>query len=200
MEARYNGSPAAMGAVYLLPGSNAIETGDRIDKRMEEIKQTLPDGMEYAVVVNTNDFVMESIHEVVQTLFEALLLVMAVVYVFLQNWRATIIPCLAVPVSIVGTFGGLYALGFSINTLTLFAMVLAIGLVVDDAIVVLENVERIMEEEHLPPLEATAKGMNEITPAVIGIVFSLCSVFIPVAFMGGLAGQMYKQFAITIAI
>lgn len=200
VEARYNGSPAAMGAVYLLPGSNAIETGDRIDKRMEEIKQTLPDGMEYAVVVNTNDFVMESIHEVVQTLFEALLLVMAVVYVFLQNWRATIIPCLAVPVSIVGTFGGLYALGFSINTLTLFAMVLAIGLVVDDAIVVLENVERIMEEEHLPPLEATAKGMNEITPAVIGIVFSLCSVFIPVAFMGGLAGQMYKQFAITIAI
>lgn len=200
VEARYNGMTASMGAVYLLPGANAIATGDRVNKRIAEIIETLPDGMEFTLVFNTNDFVMESIEEVVHTLFEALILVMAVVYVFLQNWRATLIPCVAVPVSIIGTFGGLYALGFSINTLTLFAMVLAIGLVVDDAIVVLENVERIMEEEHLPPLEATAKGMNEITPAVVGIVFSLCSVFIPVAFLGGLAGQMYKQFAITIAI
>lgn len=200
VSARYNGETASMGAVYLQPGANAISTGERVRKRMDEIRETMPDGMELSIVVDTNDFVMESIHEVIQTLFEALLLVMAVVYVFLQNWRATLIPCLAVPVSIIGTFAGLYALGFSINTLTLFAMVLAIGLVVDDAIVVLENVERIMEEEHLPPLEATAKGMNEITPAVIGIVFSLCSVFIPVAFLGGLAGQMYKQFAITIAI
>ncbi|MBD5641425.1 MAG: MMPL family transporter, partial [Desulfovibrio sp.] len=197
---RMNGDTAAMGAVYLQPGANAISTGTRVRARMAEITQNLPDGMGFRIVVDTNEFVMESIHEVIQTLFEALLLVMAVVYIFLQNWRATLIPCLAVPVSIIGTFGGLYALGFSINTLTLFAMVLAIGLVVDDAIVVLENVERIMEEEHLPPLEATAKGMNEITPAVIGIVFSLCSVFIPVAFLGGLAGQMYKQFAITIAI
>ena len=196
----YNGSPSAMGAVYLLPGANAIATGDRVLAKMKEIGETMPDGVEWAMIVDTNDFVMESIHEVVQTLFEAMLLVMAVVFVFLQNWRATLIPCIAVPVSIVGTFAGLYALGFSINTLTLFAMVLAIGLVVDDAIVVLENVERIMEEEHLPPLEATAKGMNEVTPAVIGIVFCLCSVFIPVSFMGGLAGQMYKQFAITISI
>lgn len=200
VSSRYNEHPAAMGAVYLLPGANAIETGNRVLARMEEIAKTMPDGVEYALVVDTNDFVMESIHEVVQTLFEALVLVIIVVFVFLQNWRATLIPCLAVPVSIIGTFAGLYALGFSINTLTLFAMVLAIGLVVDDAIVVLENVERIMSDEHLPPLEATAKGMNEITPAVIGIVFSLCSVFIPVAFMGGLAGQMYKQFAITISI
>lgn len=200
VQARFNGVNASMGAVYLLPGANAIATGNLVLAKVEEIKESLPDGMEIEMVVNTNDFVMESINEVIHTLFEALVLVMIVVYVFLQNWRATIIPCLAVPVSIVGTFAGLYALGFSINTLTLFAMVLAIGLVVDDAIVVLENVERIMEEEHLPPLEATAKGMNEITPAVIGIVFSLCSVFVPVAFMGGLAGQMYKQFAITIAI
>lgn len=197
---RYNGSPCAMSAVYLLPGANAIATGDRVTKRIEEIRATMPDGVEIALVVDTNDFVMQSIHEVIQTLFEALVLVMIVVYVFLQDWRATLIPCLAVPISIIGTFAGLYALGFSINTLTLFALVLAIGLVVDDAIVVLENVERIMSAEHLPPLEATAKGMNEITPAVIGIVFCLCSVFIPVAFMGGLAGQMYKQFAITISI
>lgn len=196
----YDGLPAVMAAVYLLPGANAIATGDRVLKRVAEIQETMPDGMEIRLVFDTNDFVMESIHEVIQTLIEAMILVMIVVFVFLQDWRATLIPCLAVPVSIVGTFAGLYALGFSINTLTLFAMVLAIGLVVDDAIVVIENVERIMSEEHLPALEATAKGMNEITPAVIGIVFSLCSVFIPVAFLGGLAGQMYKQFAITIAI
>ncbi|MDE5831372.1 MAG: efflux RND transporter permease subunit, partial [Desulfovibrio sp.] len=197
---KFNGSPASMGAVYLLPGANAIATGDRVVQRLKEIGETMPDGMAYTVVVDTNDFVMESIHEVVQTLFEALLLVMAVVYVFLQNWRATLIPCVAVPISIIGTFAGLYALNFSINTLTLFALVLCIGLVVDDAIVVLENVERIIDDEHLSPLEATAKGMNEITPAVVGIVFCLCSVFIPIAFIGGLAGQMYKQFAITIAI
>lgn len=200
VSARFNGAPASMAAVYLLPGANAIATGDRVNARIADIIQLMPDGVEYAQVVDTNDFVMESIHEVIQTLFEAMILVIIVVYVFLQDWRATLIPCLAVPVSIVGTFAGLYALGFSINTLTLFALVLAIGLVVDDAIVVLENVERIMSDEHLPPLEATAKGMNEVTPAVIGIVFCLCSVFIPVAFMGGLAGQMYKQFAITISI
>ena len=200
VSARRNGAVASMGAVYLLPGANAIETGTLVTAAANEIAKTMPDGMEFNMIVDTNDFVMESIHEVIRTLFEALLLVMAVVYIFLQDWRATLIPCLAVPVSIVGTFAGLYALGFSINTLTLFAVVLAIGLVVDDAIVVIENVERIMEDEHLPALEATAKSMNEVTPAVIGIVFSLCSVFIPVAFMGGLAGQMYKQFAITIAI
>lgn len=200
VNATYNNSIGAMAAVYLLPGANAIATGERVTAKIKEMSSILPDGMRIEQIVDTNEFVLESIHEVVQTLFEALVLVMAVVYVFLQNWRATIIPCVAVPVSIIGTFAGLYAVGFSINTLTLFAMVLAIGLVVDDAIVVLENIERIMEEEHLPPLEATAKGMNEITPAVIGIVFSLCSVFIPVAFLGGLSGQMLKQFAITITI
>lgn len=200
VSSRYDGAPSAMGAVYLLPGANALDTGQLVLNRIDEIRGSMPDGMDIRLVVDTNDFVRESIREVVHTLFEAMILVMVVVYVFLQDWRATLIPLIAVPVSIIGTFAGLYALDFSINTLTLFAMVLAIGLVVDDAIVVLENVERIMDEEHLPPMEATAKGMNEVTPAVIGIVFSLCSVFIPVAFLGGLAGQMYKQFAITIAI
>ena len=197
---RYNGMVARMGAVYLLPGANAIATGDLVLARLEEIAKTLPDGMAYKVVVDTNDFVMESIKEVISTLVEAMILVFIVVYVFLQNWRATLIPCIAVPVSIIGTFAGMYALGYSINTLTLFGMVLAIGIVVDDAIVVLENVERIMSSEHLPPKEATAKAMNEVTAPVIAIVLVLCAVFIPVSFMGGLAGQMYKQFAITISV
>ncbi|WP_302413423.1 efflux RND transporter permease subunit [uncultured Desulfovibrio sp.] len=196
----YNGMVARMGAVYLLPGANAIATGDRVKAKLAEIGQRLPDGMEYKIVVDTNDFVLESIHEVLSTLVEAMILVIIVVYVFLQNWRATLIPCIAVPVSIIGTFAGLYAFGYTINTLTLFAMVLAIGIVVDDAIVVLENVERIMSTEHLPPKEATAKAMNEVTAPVVAIVLVLCAVFIPVSFMGGLAGQMYKQFAITISV
>ena len=196
----YKGMVARMGAVYLLPGANAIATGDRVKAKLAEIGQRLPDGMEYKIVVDTNDFVLESIHEVLSTLVEAMILVIIVVYVFLQNWRATLIPCIAVPVSIIGTFAGLYAFGYTINTLTLFAMVLAIGIVVDDAIVVLENVERIMSTEHLPPKEATAKAMNEVTAPVVAIVLVLCAVFIPVSFMGGLAGQMYKQFAITISV
>lgn len=197
---RSNGMVARMGAVYLLPGANAIATGDLVKARLEEIAKTLPDGLSYKIVVDTNDFVLESIEEVLSTLVEAMILVFIVVYVFLQNWRATLIPCIAVPVSIIGTFAGLYAFGYTINTLTLFAMVLAIGIVVDDAIVVLENVERIMSSEHLPPREATAKAMNEVTAPVIAIVLVLCAVFIPVSFMGGLAGQMYKQFAITISV
>lgn len=200
VSSRFNGMPARMGAVYLLPGANAIATGDLVTARLKEIAKTLPDGLDYSIVVDTNDFVMESIKEVINTLVEAMILVFIVVYVFLQNWRATLIPCIAVPVSIIGTFAGMYALGYSINTLTLFGMVLAIGIVVDDAIVVLENVERIMSSEHLPPREATAKAMNEVTAPVIAIVLVLCAVFIPVSFMGGLAGQMYKQFAITISV
>ena len=200
VSSRFNGVPARMGAVYLLPGANAISTGERVTARLKEIAKTLPDGLSYRIVVDTNDFVMESIKEVIITLVEAMILVFIVVYVFLQNWRATLIPCIAVPVSIIGTFAGMYALGYSINTLTLFGMVLAIGIVVDDAIVVLENVERIMSSEHLPPKEATAKAMNEVTAPVIAIVLVLCAVFIPVSFMGGLAGQMYKQFAITISV
>lgn len=200
VSSRANGMVARMGAVYLLPGANAIATGDLVKAKLQEIATTMPDGLEYRIVVDTNDFVIESIKEVVSTLVEAMILVFIVVYVFLQNWRATLIPCIAVPVSIIGTFAGLYAFGYTLNTLTLFAMVLAIGIVVDDAIVVLENVERIMSTEHLPPKEATAKAMNEVTAPVIAIVLVLCAVFIPVSFMGGLAGQMYKQFAITISV
>lgn len=200
VSSRANGMVARMGAVYLLPGANAIATGDLVTAKLKEIAATMPDGLEYRIVVDTNDFVIESIKEVVSTLIEAMILVFIVVYVFLQNWRATLIPCIAVPVSIIGTFAGLYAFGYTLNTLTLFAMVLAIGIVVDDAIVVLENVERIMSTEHLPPKEATAKAMNEVTAPVIAIVLVLCAVFIPVSFMGGLAGQMYKQFAITISV
>ena len=196
----FDGKVARMGAVYLLPGANAIETGERVTRRLGEIVETMPDGMAFRLVVDTNDFVMESIKEVIHTLIEAMVLVFIVVYVFLQNWRATLIPCIAVPVSVIGTFAGMYALGYSINTLTLFGLVLAIGIVVDDAIVVLENVERIMSTEHLPPKEATAKAMNEVTAPVIAIVLVLCAVFVPVSFMGGLAGQMYKQFAITISV
>lgn len=200
VSSKFNGKISRMGAVYLLPGANAIATGDRVTARLGEIAKTLPDGLEFKLVVDTNDFVMESIHEVISTLIEAMILVFIVVYVFLQNWRATLIPCIAVPVSVIGTFAGMYALGYSINTLTLFGLVLAIGIVVDDAIVVLENVERIMSTYHLPPKEATAKAMSEVTAPVIAIVLVLCAVFVPVSFMGGLAGQMYRQFAITISV
>ncbi|MDR0815936.1 MAG: multidrug efflux RND transporter permease subunit [Desulfovibrio sp.] len=196
----YNGKAARGAAVFLLPGANAISTGDRVKARMAEIAHGFPEGVDYTIAVDTNEFVLESIKEVIHTLVEAMILVFIVVFVFLQNWRATLIPCIAVPVSVIGTFAGLYALGFTINTLTLFGLVLAIGIVVDDAIVVLENVERIMRTEHLPPKEATAKAMNEVTGPVIAIVLVLCAVFIPVSFMGGLAGQMYKQFAITISV
>ena len=195
-----NGMKARGMGVYLLPGANAIATGDAVTARLKELEKDFPDGIAYKVIVDNNDFVMESINEVIHTLVEAMILVFIVVFVFLQSWRATLIPCIAVPVSIIGTFAGMYALGYTINTLTLFGMVLAIGIVVDDAIVVLENVERIMSTEHLPPKEATAKAMSEVTAPVIAIVLVLCAVFIPVSFMGGLAGQMYKQFAITISV
>lgn len=195
-----NGKPVRMAGVYLLPGANAIATGKMVEAKMEEISQRFPVGVEYGVPFDTNLFVQASIDEVVKTLGEAMVLVFIVVFVFLQNWRATLIPCLAVPVSIIGTFAGMYALGYTINTLTLFGMVLAIGIVVDDAIVVLENVERIMSTEHLSPKLATAKAMSEVTGPVIAIVLVLCAVFIPVSFMGGLAGEMYKQFAITISV
>ena len=195
-----NGKPTVAIGVFLTPGANALETADRVASKMQEMSQRFPDGISYSIPYDTTKFVRISINEVVHTLVEAMVLVFLVVFLFLQNWRATIIPCLAVPVSIVGTFAGMYALGFSINTLTLFGLVLAIGIVVDDAIVVLENVERIMTSEGLTPRKATLKAMEEVTGPVIAIVLVLCSVFIPVAFMGGLAGQMYKQFAITIAV
>lgn len=187
-------------AVYLSPGANAVATAKAINKHLKEISQTFPAGIEYAIPYDTTLFVTASIKEVVHTFFEAMLLVFLVVFVFLKDWRATLIPCIAVPISIIGAFAGMTALGFSINTLTLFGLVLAIGIVVDDAIVVIENVERIMHEEKLPVKEATIKAMHEVSGALVAIVLVLCAVFVPVSFMGGLTGVMYKQFAITIAV
>ena len=195
-----DGKAAAAMGVYLAPGANALDTADRVIAAMERLSAQFPDGIGYSVPYNTTTFVRISVQEVQQTLIEAFLLVSLIIFIFLHNWRATLIPLLAVPVSIIGTFAGMYALGFSINTLTLFGLVLAIGIVVDDAIVVIENVERVMKTEFLSPREATIKAMGEVSGAVVAIVLVLCSVFIPVAFMGGLSGEMYRQFAVTIAV
>ena len=195
-----DGATAVPLAIFLAPGSNALDTAKNVAAYMEEQSELFPAGMDYIVPYDTTIFVSLSVEEVVRTLVEAMLLVFAVVYLFLQDWRATLIPCLAVPIALVGTFAGVYLLDFSINTLTLFALVLAIGMVVDDAIVVLENVERVLRTEGLDVAGATAAAMNEVTSAVIAIVFVLCSVFIPVGFLGGLAGVMYRQFAVTIAM
>ncbi len=198
--AQHNGVASVPMGLFLQPGANALATMDAVKARLDELAVGFPEGIVYEIPYDTTKFVRISIEEVVKTLFEAMILVFAVVYLFLGNWRATLIPSLAVPVSLIGTFAGMYLLGFSINTLTLFGMVLAIGIVVDDAIVVLENVERIMHEEHLPPVEATIKAMQQVTGPVIAIVLVLCAVFIPVAFVGGMTGVMYQQFAITIAV
>ncbi|KQT88196.1 efflux RND transporter permease subunit [Aurantimonas sp. Leaf443] len=195
-----NGSPTVPIGIYLQPGANALNTLELVNARMTELQAQFPQGLRWAIPYDTTKFIKVSIEEVIKTFIEAMVLVFIVVFVFLQSFRATIIPMIAVPVSIVGTFGILLALGFSINLLTLFALVLAIGIVVDDAIVVLENVERIMTQEGLPAKEATAKAMGEVTGPVIAIVLVLCAVFIPVAFLGGLAGTMYRQFAVTIAV
>ncbi len=197
---KLSGNPSVAIGIFLSPGANALDTADLVTKKLTELSKRFPDGLDYKIALDTTTFVRVSIEEVIHTLVEAMILVFLVVFVFLQNFRATLIPCLAVPVSIIGTFAGMQALGFTINTLTLFGMVLAIGIVVDDAIVVLENVERIMTAEKLPPREATAKAMEEVTGPVVAIVLVLCAVFVPVAFLGGLTGQMYKQFAITIAV
>ncbi|MGC2855171.1 efflux RND transporter permease subunit [Novispirillum sp. DQ9] len=198
--ASYNGGPAIAIGIYLQPGANALDTAAAVKATLDRVAERFPEGLEYAVPFDTTKFVQVSIDEVVKTFIEALVLVVLVVFIFLQNVRATLIPLLAVPVSIIGTFAGLYLMGFSINLLTLFAMVLSIGIVVDDAIVVLENVERVMAEQKRGPREAAIQAMKEVTGPVIAIVLVLCAVFIPVAFLGGLTGVMYKQFAITIAV
>ena len=197
---RINGQQATLVGVFLLPGANALKVAEDVVKTVDDIKPRFPPGLVYSVPYDTTKFVRVSIREVLFTLGEAMLLVVLVVFLFLQNWRATLIPAAAVPVSLIGTFAGLYLLGYSINTLTLFGMVLAIGIVVDDAIVVLENIERIMHEEHLPARDAAVKAMREVAGPVIAIVLVLCSVFVPIAFLGGLAGELYRQFAVTIAI
>ncbi|WP_278959336.1 efflux RND transporter permease subunit [Aquipseudomonas alcaligenes] len=195
-----NGQQNAAFGVYLQPGANALDTAEAVRAAMERLAQRFPEGITYKIPYDTTKFVQISIDEVVKTFFEALLLVVLVVFVFLQNWRATLIPVLAIPVSLVGTFAGMYALGFSINLLTLFGLVLAIGIVVDDAIVVIENVERVMRTKKLNAREAAIEAMEEVTGPIIAIVLVLCAVFVPVGFLGGLAGEMYKQFAITIAV
>ncbi|MFN7940956.1 MAG: multidrug efflux RND transporter permease subunit [Thermoanaerobaculia bacterium] len=199
-EARLDGHPGIFLGVFLQPGANALATADGVEARMRELSQAFPSGVEFQLPFDTTRFVQVSIEEVLKTLGEAMLLVFLVVYLFLQSFRATLIPMIAVPVSLVGTFAGMYALGFSVNTLTLFGLVLAIGIVVDDAIVVLENTERIMASEGKTARQAAFESMTQVTGPVVAIVLVLCSVFVPVAFLGGLAGQLYRQFAITIAI
>jgi len=194
----YNGYPAAGLPIMLAPGANALKTVEAVKAKAEALKDSLPPGMKIVYPVDNTTFIRLSIHDVVVTLIEAIALVVLVMYVFLQNWRATLIPAIAVPVVLLGTFGVLAAAGYSINTLTLFALVLVIGLLVDDAIVVVENVERIMAEEGLSPRDATLKSMSEITGALIGIGLVLTAVFLPMAFFGGSTGVIYRQFSITI--
>lgn len=196
----FNGEPAVAFAIYLQPGANALETAGLIRQKMEEVSTSFPEGISYEIPYDTTVFVDVSINEVIHTFFEAVLLVIAVVYLFLQNMRATLIPILAVPVSIIGAFAGMYVLGFSINLLTLFGLILAIGIVVDDAIIVLENVERLMSEEKLSPREAAVKAMQEVSGPVVAVALVLSSVFLPIAFLGGMTGVMYKQFSVTIAV
>lgn len=195
---RYNRNPASGLGVQLASGANEMQTAELVLNRLDELSQYFPHGLEYKIAYETTSFVKASIHDVVKTLLEAIVLVFLVMYLFLQNIRATLIPTIAVPVVLMGTFAILFACGYSINTLTMFAMVLAIGLLVDDAIVVVENVERIMSEEGLSPREATRKSMGQIQGALVGIAMVLSAVFIPMAFFGGTTGAIYRQFSITI--
>ncbi len=195
-----DGTPGIGIPIFLQSGANALDTAEAVKAQMKELKERFPEGIDWEVPYDTSDFVKASILEVLKTLGEAMVLVVLVVFLFLQSWRATLIPIIAVPISLIGTFAGLWLFGFSINTLTLFAMVLSIGIVVDDAIVVLENVERLMEEEKLSPIKAAVKSMEQVSAAVVAIVLVLCAVFIPVAFLGGIAGEMYRQFAVTVAV
>ncbi len=197
---RYNGKQATLVGIFLAPGANALAVAKSVQTRVAELAERFPAGFTYAIPYDTTRFVEVSIREVAKTLGEAMLLVFLVVFLFLQSWRAAVIPFIAVPVSLIGTFAGLYVLGSSINTLTLFGMVLAIGIVVDDAIVVLENVERNLREEKLSPHDAAVRAMGEVTGPIIAIVLTLCAVFVPIGFLGGLTGELYRQFAVTIAI
>ncbi len=195
-----DGNPTVAMGIFLQTGANALDVADAVRTRLDELKGRFPQGVDYMIPFDTTQFVSASIDAVLKTLIEAAILVVAVVFIFLQSWRATLIPMVAVPVSLIGTFAGLWVFGFSINTLTLFAMVLAIGIVVDDAIIVLENVERHMTEQKMQPFEAAVTAMREVSSAVVAIVLVLCAVFIPVAFLGGIAGVLYQQFAVTVAV
>ena len=199
-ESGINGGNAAILGIYMLPGANAMEVADKIKEEMKKISQSFPEGLEYNIPFDMTTYISQSIDEVYKTLFEALLLVIIVVYLSLQNWRATLIPVVAVPISLIGTFGFMLIFGFSLNMLTLLGLVLAIGIVVDDAIVVVENVERIMDEEHLSPYEATKKAMEGLAGAVIATSLVLAAVFVPVSFLAGITGQLYRQFSVTIVV
>ena len=196
-ESAINKENAAVLAIYMLPGANAAKS---VKEAMEEISKNFPEGMSYEIPFDMTTYISESIHEVYKTLFEALILVIIVVYLSLQSWRATVIPLVAVPISLIGTFGFMLIFGFSLNILTLLGLVLAIGIVVDDAIVVVENVERIMEEEKLSPYQATKKAMEGLTGAIIATSLVLAAVFVPVSFLGGITGQLYRQFTVTIVV
>jgi HAE1 family hydrophobic/amphiphilic exporter-1/multidrug efflux pump len=200
MEGRWNGKPNVFILTFLSPGANALDTVRRVRNEVAAQAKSVPLGVHADIPYDTTRFIEVSIKEVFKTLVEAMVVVILVVYLFLQSWRATLIPAVAVPVSLIGTFAGMSALGYSINTLTLFGMVLAIGIVVDDAIVVLENVERHMEEDGVSPKEAAKRALGEVAAPVIAIVLVLCAVFIPVGFLGGITGQLYQQFAMTIAM
>ncbi|MCX8252818.1 Efflux pump membrane transporter BepG [Beijerinckiaceae bacterium RH AL1] len=200
-ESSLSGKPAVALGIYLSPGANAVQTAAAVNKTLDRLKARFPDGLKTAVVYDTTTFVSDTIHEVIRTLVEAFVLVVLVVFIFLGSLRATIIPAVAVPVSLIGTFAVLLAIGYSANTVSLLAMVLGIGIVVDDAIVVVENVERVMEEEpELSPRDATKKAMREITAPIIAISLVLLSVFVPIAFIPGVSGQLFRQFAVTISV
>lgn len=199
VQTRLNGSPSLPIGIFLQSGANALDTANAVKKALQDASKYFPDDVTYIIPYDSTDFITASIDEVIKTFGEALILVMLIMFIFLQSWRATLIPLIAVPISIVGAFGGMYAFGFSINLLTLFGLILAIGIVVDDAIIVIENIERHMEEGKTP-LEAASIAMREVTGALIAIILVLAAIFIPVAFMGGLSGEMYRQFAITIVI
>jgi len=200
VDAKLNGTPTTFIAVYLQAGANGLKVSDAVRKTLADMKQRFPEGIEYVVALDTNDFVRLSIEEVIHTLIEAVVLVVAIVYLFLQSFRTTLICIVAIVVSLVTTLAGMLALGFSINLITLFGLVLAIGIVVDDAIVVTENVERIMHQHHIGPKEATVKAMGEIASSLVAVVLVMASVFVPAAFLPGTTGQLYKQFAVTIAV
>ena len=199
-ESGINGGNAAVLGIYMLPGANAMEVAENVKEEMENISRNFPEGLEYNIPFDMTNYISQSIHEVYKTLFEALILVIIVVYLSLQSWRATLIPVVAVPISLIGTFGFMLIFGFSLNMLTLLGLVLAIGIVVDDAIVVVENVERIMEEEKLSPYEATKKAMEGLVGAVIATSLVLAAVFVPVSFLSGITGQLYRQFTVTIVV
>lgn len=199
-ESGINGENAAVLSIYMLPGANAMEVADLVKKEMENLSRNFPEGMSYEIPFDMTTYISESIHEVYKTLFEALFLVVLVVYLSLQSWRATVIPVVAVPISLIGTFGFMLIFGFSLNILTLLGLVLAIGIVVDDAIVVVESVEHIMETEKLSAYEATKKAMENLASALIATSLVLCAVFVPVSFLGGITGQLYRQFTVTIVV